>query len=270
MVVNNADNVTIEYNTVYNTYRGMTCGTSGSAGDVGTPQNAVYRYNLVYDTTYCGILVNYGHSATFDATAAFYSNIIIDSVMHDICVGCNGQGNYGTTTLNFYNNTIYNNTGGTPRPVSIARFAALGGSPTINFKNNIIYFAAASSAGLYALDDTRGLLTHSNNLIYRPPDVAQSAVEANGSYYTVEDVKNWEATAQKTDPLFADASGGDFRITSGSDAIDNGADLSAYFTRDYYGNPRPYGTGFDIGAHEYQGADNTPPGAPPNLRVATP
>ncbi|MGA1871166.1 MAG: choice-of-anchor Q domain-containing protein [bacterium] len=59
-------------------------------------------------------------------------------------------------------------------------------------------------------------------------------------------------------------------MTSGSNAIDNGADLSAYFTKDYYGNSRSDGAGFDIGAHEYQRAVNTPPAAPVNLRVVTP
>lgn len=43
-----------------------------------------------------------------------------------------------------------------------------------------------------------------------------------------------------------------FTPLPGSPAIDAGVDLSAEFTTDFYGKPRPVGAGFDIGAVERQ------------------
>jgi len=51
--------------------------------------------------------------------------------------------------------------------------------------------------------------------------------------------------------LFTDYSGGDYSLKSGSDAIDAGDDLSAYFTDDIVGTTRPQNSIYDIGAFEY-------------------
>jgi hypothetical protein len=55
---------------------------------------------------------------------------------------------------------------------------------------------------------------------------------------------------QEGDPMFADTTCGNFHLTAGSPAIDNGTpDLAP--PADYDGVPRPQGAGFDIGAFEY-------------------
>ena len=53
-----------------------------------------------------------------------------------------------------------------------------------------------------------------------------------------------------TDPHFINANGGDFHLQSGSSAIDKGS-LTGAPSYDYDNNPRPRGTGYDIGAFEY-------------------
>jgi hypothetical protein len=53
------------------------------------------------------------------------------------------------------------------------------------------------------------------------------------------------------DPQFVNPSGGDFRIKGTSRAINNGFKWTN-LNNDYFGNPRPVGAGYDIGAHEYQ------------------
>jgi len=69
------------------------------------------------------------------------------------------------------------------------------------------------------------------------------------------------------DPLFVNAAAGDFHIQSGSQAVDVGITLTEV-TTDYDGISRPQGTGYDMGAHEFQGG-STPflPSQPTNLAV---
>lgn len=52
-------------------------------------------------------------------------------------------------------------------------------------------------------------------------------------------------------PKFVDPSEGDFHLRSDSPAIDKGSSVDAPSV-DFDGNPRPRGTGYDIGAYEYQ------------------
>ncbi|MGN7723894.1 PKD domain-containing protein [Chitinophaga sp. 22620] len=50
---------------------------------------------------------------------------------------------------------------------------------------------------------------------------------------------------------FVNPTSKDFHLGTGSSAIDKGRDLSAYFTGDYDGEPRPQGTTYDVGADEF-------------------
>ncbi|MCD4833209.1 MAG: T9SS type A sorting domain-containing protein, partial [Bacteroidales bacterium] len=51
-------------------------------------------------------------------------------------------------------------------------------------------------------------------------------------------------------PMFVNFSGADFHLLESSPAIDNGSSIDAP-NDDFYGNSRPQGTGYDIGAYEY-------------------
>ena len=58
-----------------------------------------------------------------------------------------------------------------------------------------------------------------------------------------------------TDPLFVDASTGDYHLQTGSPCIDAGTSQNAPST-DFEGTNRPQGVGFDIGAYEYSNSNN--------------
>ena len=68
--------------------------------------------------------------------------------------------------------------------------------------------------------------------------------------------------ANIADVKFVDAAANDFRLQTGSPAIDGGKDLTSLgVTNDFDYNTRPYGAAFDRGAFEYNGgvAANKPP-----------
>ena len=58
-----------------------------------------------------------------------------------------------------------------------------------------------------------------------------------------------------SNPLFVSTSTNDFTLQVGSPAINEGTDLSAYFTTDFASTTRPQGPAWDIGAYEYVGVN---------------
>ena len=70
------------------------------------------------------------------------------------------------------------------------------------------------------------------------------------------------------DPSFVNEAGKDFRLQSGSIAIDAGVTVSQV-QDDIVGVPRPMGSAYDIGAYEFAGSsgDTQAPAAPANLGV---
>jgi parallel beta-helix repeat protein len=121
------------------------------------------------------------------------------------------QGNYDGIEVNCSNCLVYNNTVYGNRSLGIA-IGAAGVNSLI--KNNISYSNALSN-----VDDSGSGNVLSNNLT--------------------------------TNPRFVNPSGSDFRLQSGSPAIDSGATL-VEVTTDILGMPRPQRTAYDIGAYEYR------------------
>jgi hypothetical protein len=69
-----------------------------------------------------------------------------------------------------------------------------------------------------------------------------------------------------TDPKFVDAASRNFRLQSGSGAIDAGVALSNV-TTDISGTARPQGSSYDIGAFEFATTISSAPAPPKNVRV---
>jgi len=217
----------------------------------------------------------------------FHSNVIVNSTVKDLSVANDtSTTSWGTSNFSFYNNTFYNTYLSASDASSIRMLeiysgrTTVAGTPTFNFKNNIVYTATCN--GIY---DVQGILTHSYNLIYRSSAAtdkhvsicAEPAYNCSVTDYdrdgTASDLTNWETTgAQKTDPSFTAGTlptgfsgtyGSNmvpntdyFQLTVDSPAKDTGATLEGY-TGSINGagltTPivRPLGAAFDIGAYEY-------------------
>ena len=149
-----------------------------------------------------------------------------------IYLKCDGPGAPFTCDYGVYNNTFATGDGNSYGSTGL-NVGAVNGSATVDVKNNIF---TDGQAGLWIQDMT---VTNDYNLFY-----------GNTSW----DVRDGVAGANTVtaDPLFDS----NFTLQAGSPAIDNGADLSAYFTTDYAGNTRS-GT-WDIGAYEFGASDSTP------------
>jgi hypothetical protein len=101
---------------------------------------------------------------------------------------------------------------------------------TVTVQNCII-----TNSGDDGLDRQGGTLNHSYNLVWN-----------NTTNYEGTTAGTGEVSA---DPLYAGAS--DWHVETGSPALDNGTDLSAFTTVDLDGIERPSGVDWDMGAYEF-------------------
>lgn len=151
----------------------------------------------------------------------------------------------GTVDVVAYNNTAIS-TNTTPCKIHITNGVING------FRNNVCYNATGSSDTCLSIPD-KAVVTPANigNNLYHDDAGGTSRVYMNGSYYGWS---AWQATGSdihglNTDPVLNP----DGTPMSNSPVIDNGEDLSHYFTTDVTGTPRPQGSAWDIGAFELVG-----------------
>jgi hypothetical protein len=149
---------------------------------------------------------------------------------------------FNTVDLNscrIYNNTLYNtNTSARANYGALMSDADLS-SGALDIRNNIFW---AHAGTLYEAGDFSGTGTITRNLWHG----------GSGGYSDSDPVAG--------DPRFV-SPGSDFRLQSGSPAIDAGSSGVAGIVTDDYTllTPRPSGTGFDIGAFEAAPASPDPP-----------
>jgi Right handed beta helix region len=166
------------------------------------------------------------------------------------------NGTAGLIISNGSRNLVYNNISiGDGRITADAwgGFRAYAPAANNQFLNNTIYNWGTGS-GIEIEPSVTGTVIR-NNIIWG----------ASGTSITDRGSSTLISNNVTTNPSFINASSGDLRLQPGSTAIDVGVTLSAV-TSDFSGAPRPVGSGYDIGAYEYQSSVTTV--APPqNLRI---
>jgi parallel beta-helix repeat protein len=229
--IQSSDNVDIYENTITNQlhndaiqiYADADAG-SGSAHNV-----SIYKNSISGVTSGDGIGIGVYGDNTMQNLKIYY-NVITGADAYGIYFA---QGDaLGLDTAHVFNNTIYNNT--------LAGVGTTIDYP-IEMKNNIIVENGEPNVNFY----NNNLVFTSNNLYYK---ASGNVLRHNSNYYTTATITNFEASAQNTDPLFADPANGDFSLQKGSPAINTGADVG--LIEDINGNPIVGNP--DIGAYESQ------------------
>jgi parallel beta-helix repeat protein len=103
----------------------------------------------------------------------------------------------------------------------------------------------------------------------RVGDGSRTIVRNNIAYQNGLSLGGSSTTASNNltvDPMFVNASGGDFHLRSGSPAIDAGTAIASV-TTDADQVPRPQGSQTDIGAYEFRSSAALAPAAPTNVRI---
>lgn len=204
----------------------ITAGTVGDSRAINVGNANGDSYGSIYNNIIDGVGGNFSAIAIWSGTWKIYNN-----TMHNI----HTPGSY----MIFVTNAAR---------VNFAAPASWLPAPTVEIKNNIFYSDGSSPYFFASTGAPAPTVTMDHNLYFN-----------NGAPPAAD-------TAPVTgDPMFILPSALNFRLTSGSPAIDGGSQsTNAVVMRDNEGNPRPQGVAPDIGALESPGS--TLP-TPQNVRI---
>jgi hypothetical protein len=238
-ITNDSSDILVDGCEVYNSSsRGLSIANKGEST---APTNVTVRNTVVRDNANYGIGIAGDAVSPIDSEIYIYNNFVYGND-HSQLYFIN---DYASSDIHIYNNTFYHDIS-SQAAVYMTNSSSTVAQP-IKFKNNIVFSTSGYALFWYASAE-EGYFDHSNNLIYRNDGTANWAYDGTARANTWI-TGTWDATSKITDPNFIDANGDDFDLDSPSDAINNGADLSEYFTTDYQGDTRD--ANFDIGADEY-------------------
>ena len=241
-------------------------GTLGGEGiDVkdGSSNGKVYKNN-VHHINRLGIYVDAWDKHTHHIEV--FQNIVHDCIGDGFCVVSEKGGLLENIT--FYNNIAYNNEYcgftfghyGEPSPLRPIR--------NIRLINNTFYNNGKGTWGggvSVESPDAENITIRNNicsqNLLFQI-QVEVAIPNLTVDHNLIDGYRGYEKEIYgnyyiEGNPMFANPSEADFHIQRDSPAIDNGSSINAP-NDDYDSNLRPQGTGYDIGAYEYQYSSITP------------
>lgn len=140
---------------------------------------------------------------------------------------------------------------------NVGQFVRSGSLTNFIFRNNIVIIAGTNQFAAFQNFNSANSCSFSNNLYVLGSSNHLAAAYTNGASGTNLTFTQWQAlgfdanSVVVTNPLLNT----NYSPVSGSPTIGTGANLSAYFTTDYAGNPRPATGNWTIGA--YQVASST-------------
>jgi hypothetical protein len=232
----NTSAIVSEYNTVYS--NGLTSDTNEGMGiwydTITSGLNSIIRYNLVYSNSDVGIRfenVNQGQMY-YNISYSNYEGIRVHS----------SSASYSNNTNLIYNNMIYNNT---TYGIFIRGVNGVNNLQNNVFKNNISLGNGTSQLRATVGGDNNGTTGSGNIYTYNSFGLeATNFIEWGAGTYK-STYADWEIVyggtthSVETDPLMTDPANGDFTLQSTSPCINAGMNVG--LTRDYVGNPVPWG-----------------------------
>ncbi|MCP5047417.1 MAG: DUF1565 domain-containing protein [bacterium] len=259
------DTFEIRNNHVHNGGPGS-MGAEGLDGKDGSSNGKIYN-NRVHDLNRLGIYLDAWDKHTYNIDV--YNNIVYDIRADGITLASESGGLL--ENINIYNNIVYNVT---ENGIAITRNGHSATHPmkNINIINNTLYNNGSSDWGGGIMVDNPNLQSAiirnnilSQNVFYSidmEADVPMGNVTVD--YNLIHGFRNYDdeikgSNVVEGDPLFVNASAVNFHLQSTSPAVDAGSSSGAP-ARDYDGNSRPSGSGYDIGAFEYGTSGGSLPG----------
>jgi len=219
------------------------CGTTLRDGIVSF---ALVENNVIYENG-----VNGGSAINADGVddSVFRNNLIYSNHAFGISL-FSIDGSHGSSRNKVYNNTIVQAIDGR-WCLNIPKSKGNGGSPVGNIvKNNILYTERTDKGSIDVYSTAAGVLTSDYNVVVDrfSTNEGKSVTSTLAEWRTFGyDAHSLISTATA---LFVDPAGGDYRLTTGSPAIDAGTNLSPDVTADIVGTARPQRLAYDIGCYE--------------------
>lgn len=239
LYISNCTRMLFECNEVHNGMDGV---------KVRRPHDSVFRYNILHDLDATGI--HLGGDSTGDATNnRIEGNLIYDTRDGIVIKSESGVQTAFTDGLVIANNILHSSRTGVGE-VDFPAYFRLSNAPSRNVSivNNLLY-GIVDDHGV-SISATGPNIVFANNII-ATFDGGQNIVNIEP---TVTDINNltFSSAAEFQALNLVDPENADFTPTSASTMlIDQGMDASAFIATDFLGAPRPVGSAFDIGPHEY-------------------
>jgi hypothetical protein len=238
-----SDNVLVEHNEIYDCAFGIKPKESND--------DWIVRYNLIHDV---GTAFNWNANPGVRNRHNVYQNVVYNA-------GIVFGGLYDLDYLNFYNNTLYNITGGDNYTFGWIPGSDYSAVTNWGMWNNILH-TINSSQKVTAQWYQTPTISYWNYNWYYGWTCSDQKFGASGTQSFSAWQSNYDANGVcGTDPLFVDASGHDFHLQAGSTARSGGrgGSYSTVFGAYITGNET-------IGLSQTQ-SDTTPPASPVNLAV---